>query len=650
MTTPEYTDMTAVNATMNATPQESADTSGTGSLSLGQIRVGHIRVNDRVAPVDLAPGVPVTVRWWVNDGDGNGNSDGNDTEQPPSEWTHWQIIVTDMPGGGTTVWDSGRRPYDGTVSMTLDGFELGASSRYWLEVRVWDGQGVVSPWSDPVTFGTGAGDHWQAAPIWVPADAPANGVVDDSARFDLPAEETAPTDDSFFVGNTKAADPHNSRGWAFLRGEVTLPDKPVRWATLNVTASSTRAARQFVHRTWVNGSFVGYGPVFPVASEARYDGYDVTALLHPGRNAIGALAYTVEDQRYLAQLDVMFDDGEMAHFGTGEDWRALPGTTIYPDSASVGTQYFEAPAENVQAVNYPFGFSKPGFDDAAWSPATVRESFAALEPTPTDKPDVQYHAPTVIRTTADGHLVLDFGRTWEGGVRITQQVRDTDPGVSGTDAFQSGASQTENARPTLRIRYGEVLNADGSVKYHLSAFNTYEDIWHLTDGTASMETWGLRVFRYVEIIPADDDASRDLLRRLADGNRGDGDGANIEAAALIYPFDRSAAEFSSSDATLNTVWAFCRNTMESTNGNIYADSWTRERAPYEGDAWLQQQAHLVCDESALITVFTRPNSNPSRSTGGQSIRSPSVTLDSPGSLTISPDRSSRCANGSSATS
>ncbi|OZG58114.1 Bacterial alpha-L-rhamnosidase [Bifidobacterium tissieri] len=606
MTTPAHADTTAVNttvsATANTTTQESADTPGTGSPSLGHIHVGHIRVNDRIEPVDLMSGTPVTVRWWVDDATADATADGGIDTEPssPSEWTHWQIIVTDRPGGGITVWDSGRQPYDGTVSVTLDGFELPVSSRYWLEVRVWDGHGHVSPWSDPVTFGSGAGDRWQAVPIWVPADAPADGVVDESAEFNLPDEETAPTDDSFFVGNTKAADPHNSRGWAFLRGEVTLPDKPVRWATLNVTASSTRAARQFVHRSWVNGSFVGYGPVFPIANEARYDGYDVTALLRPGRNAIGALAYTVEDQRYLAQLDVMFDDGTTARFGTGENWRALPGTTIYPDSASVGTQYFEAPAENVQAANYPFGFSEPGFDDAAWSPAAVRESFAALAPTPTDKPEVQYHAPAAIRTTDDGHLVLDFGRTWEGGVRITQAVPDTDHGTSQTESAQGNAQENVhgNARPTLRIRYGEVLNADGSVKYHLSAFNTYEDIWHLTGDTASMETWGLRVFRYVEIIPANDDASRALLRRLADGGN-----TSIEAAALVYPFDRSAA-FSSSDATLNTVWAFCRNTMESTNGNIYADSWTRERAPYEGDAWLQQQAHLICDDAPALAEYS----------------------------------------------
>lgn len=539
----------------------------------------HIRINDRIAPVDLAPESDVVVRWWFGPAAASSSAPVQATEPASVEWSSYQIIVTDHPLSGETVWDSGRRDYDGESGILLDGLALPASTRYWLAVRVWDDAGRVSVWSDPVTFGTGAGGHWRADPIWVPADAAAPGAIDESAEFDLPDEAAASTDDSFFVGERKAADPHNSRGWAFLRGLAGLPDKPIVWATLNVTASSTRAARQFIYRIWVNGTFVGYGPTFPVDGEARYDGYDVTDLLNAGEdNAIGALAYTVEDQRFIAQLDVKFADGELAHYGTDPDWRTLPGTAIYPDSASIGTQYFEAPAENVQSTNYPFGFTTPDFDDADWTPAAIRGAFTALEPTPTDKPTVQYHAPASCRLTDDGHLILDFGRTWEGGVRITR------------DAGHGHAD--------LKIRYGEVLNPDGSVKWHLSAFNNYEDTWHLGDGTeaVTMETWGLRVFRYVEIIPSVD--STEAMRHLASGDD------RVEAAALIYPFDRSAASFTSSDATLEAVWNFCRNTMESTNGNIYADSWTRERAPYEGDAWLQQHAHLAVDDAPALAEYS----------------------------------------------
>ncbi|MBW3088275.1 family 78 glycoside hydrolase catalytic domain [Bifidobacterium sp. 82T24] len=569
---------------MNSNAAIDAMTSGTSSeaVDLPGIPV-HIRINDRIAPVDLAPESTVGVRWWFDVADDNADV---------VDWRSYQIIVTDHPLSGETIWDSGRRDYAGESNVVLDGLELPASTRYWLAVRVWDADGRVSAWSEPVTFGTGAGEHWRAAPIWVPDDAAAPGNVDETAEFDLPEETEVATDDSFFVGDKKAADEHNSRGWAFLRGLAALPDKPIAWATLNVTASSTRAARQFVYRIWVNGTFVGYGPTFPIGDEARYDGYDVTGLLHAGSNAIGAIAYTVEDQRFIAQLDVRFADGETAHYGTGPDWRALPGTAVYPDSASVGTQYFEAPAENVQARNYPFGFATPEFDDADWTPAAVRGDFAMLLPTPTDKPTVQYHVPASSRLTDDGHLILDFGRTWEGGVRIT---------------LSAGHGPAD-----LKIRYGEVLNPDGSVKWHLSAFNNYEDTWHLGDGTTAttMETWGLRVFRYVEIIPSVDSA--EAVRRLADGvadsDRNDGAAADaddrVEAAALIYPFDRSAASFTSSNATLEAVWNFCRNTMEATNGNIYADSWTRERAPYEGDAWLQQHAHLAVDDAPALAEYS----------------------------------------------
>ena len=69
----------------------------------------------------------------------------------------------------------------------------------------------------------------------------------------------------------------------------------------------------------------------------------------------------------------------------------------------------------------------------------------------------------------------------------------------------------------------------------------------------------------------------------------------MRAAAIEYPFDDDAAGFVCSDKTLNEVWRFCRNSIKALNGPIYADSWTRERAPYEADAWLQQRSHLALD-------------------------------------------------------
>ena len=150
----------------------------------------------------------------------------------------------------------------------------------------------------------------------------------------------------------------------------------------------------------------------------------------------------------------------------------------------------------------------------------------------------------------------------------------------------------------IRIRYGEVLNPDGTVKYQLSAFNTYEETWHITSGSPAVETWGLKVFRYVEIIGADDAASQSAVQSIAE--RPD----TVTAAAIVYPFDGQTGSFQSSDTTLNRVWELCRNTIKAFSGPIYADSWTRERAAYEADAWLQWKSHLALDDAPSVGTYS----------------------------------------------
>ena len=83
---------------------------------------------------------------------------------------------------------------------------------------------------------------------------------------------------------------HNGAGWAFLRNTFDIPDDgSILEAKLYATASSTKQSRQFVYRTWLNGQFVGLGPVFPIAGESRVNVFDVATLLHAGKNAIGVV-------------------------------------------------------------------------------------------------------------------------------------------------------------------------------------------------------------------------------------------------------------------------------------------------------------------------------------------------------------------------
>ncbi|WEV63857.1 family 78 glycoside hydrolase catalytic domain [Bifidobacterium sp. ESL0732] len=519
----------------------------------------QILINDRVNPVDLACGSSPVLRWREN----GSKAGARDVDA-------YQVVVASTSAkaaaGVGDIWDSGKVLDDGFEGVPLDGVRIVPGKRYWATVRLWrenaepadrfgTASGDESGWAAPATFGTWPGSQWQAAPIWA-----------DTSNI---PEHTG-----------------NSRGWAFLRTEITLPNKPILWASLYATGASTRPARQFVYRMWANDSFVGCGPVFPISDEARVDGYNVTASLHPGANAMGVLAYTLEDQRFAAQLDVAFTDGEVRHYTTDSRWKAMPGTGVYPDSASIGTQYFEAPAENINSWDYPFGFASSGFDDSAWSDAVEKPDFRKLEPTPTDKLQLCHHGPVAVSSLPDGGMVLDFGGVQIGGVRVRSRCR----------------SSLE-----LDIRYGEVRNDDGTVKYRLNTSNVYEDCWHIegigdnhesrTETDNALETWGVRVFRYVELHSVGSDGLNvsDLL---------DSGQLDVESSALVYPKTTDEASFHSSNQMLNDVWSLCARTIDACNGSIYADSWTRERAPYEADAWIQQQCHFALDDAPTLARYT----------------------------------------------
>lgn len=413
------------------------------------------------------------------------------------------------------------------------------------------------------------GLEWSnAQTIWV--DPSSAGDDDMKAAADFPDNNNGneSSGDSYFRQPSIIQSPDNGRGWAFLRHEFTLPSTPVRKATLYATASSTKPSRQFVYRMWVNGYFVGLGPVFPVENESRVNTFDVTGLLQAGPNAMGVLAWTMRERRFWAYMEIELADGCHMAYGTGSNWKGIVGNRAYPNADSIGTQYFEAPAEDVQTQWYPFGFSEPGFDDSSWPKAVPCEQFDDLRLTPTANVGVHYLDPVATRIDDRGTLVLDFGRTCVGGISV--------------DVESLGISESID----VCIRYGEVMDDDGDVRYHLSAFNTYQDSWHITPQTPKMETWGMRVFRYVQLVPARTQASQDAVRTAS---------SSVRAAAIEYPFDDDAADFECSDETLNEVWRFCRNSIKALNGPMYVDSWTRERSPYEADAWLQQRSHLALD-------------------------------------------------------
>lgn len=71
--------------------------------------------------------------------------------------------------------------------------------------------------------------------------------------------------------------------------------------------------------------------------------------------------------------------------------------------------------------------------------------------------------------------------------------------------------------------------------------------------------------------------------------------SDVFRESVYYPFNDSAADFTSSNDTLNQIWDLCKYSIKATSAlGIYIDG-DRERIPYEADALINQLSHYGVD-------------------------------------------------------
>ncbi|KUO19743.1 family 78 glycoside hydrolase catalytic domain [Streptomyces dysideae] len=358
--------------------------------------------------------------------------------------------------------------------------------------------------------------------------------------------------------------------WALLRHEYALDSgaagKDVAAAVLHVAATSAGPARQYVAKVWSNGSPVGYASVRSGTGVA-YQSFDITDTLRAGRaNALAALCHTTSQQKFLAQLEITYADGSRATIGSGADWKARRQAGLLPAKGSAGSSYFTVPQEFWDLRHEPVGWTEPGFDDADWHTPAGRSAIDGLVPAPIEPVRLHSITPASVTEVADGRWLVDLGREIVGGLSLE---------ITGT------------AGDTVEVRLGEELNTDGTVKYQLRATNSYREVWTLRDGAQRFEHWGYRGFRWAELR-----TSLDLT------------GATVKGRAWKADWNNSDSSFTSSDPDLDRVWDLCRYSIEATRGDLYTDTPTRERGPYEGDALINQLSEYGVQRSYALARWS----------------------------------------------
>lgn len=370
--------------------------------------------------------------------------------------------------GEADLWESGKVESEHTFHIPYEGKPLRSMQRAWWSVRVWDEQGQPSEWAEPAWWEMGllTPDDWKAEWIGAP-----------------------------IVGGRRAGVP-----CPYLRKEFTI-GRSIRQARLYITALGLYDAS-------INGQPVGDAVLAPGWTEYRkrveYFVYDVTQQLHVGTNAIGVILgdgwfcghvawwgrqIYGEAPRLLAQLVILYENGETQYVPTDSTWQFSTGPLLEADLL-MGETY------NAR-LEMP-GWNCPGFAAEGWKPVQVFAPWPAplcarIGPPVRRKEELSpIEEPRQVSNWPMPTWIFDLGQNMVGRVRL--KVKG-DPGT------------------TIRLRYGEMLKPDGSLYTENLRTAKQTDTYVLRGGDEEIyePLFTFHGFRYVEVTGLTEKPSKDLI-------------------------------------------------------------------------------------------------------------------------------------------
>jgi len=386
---------------------------------------------------------------------------GIDSRQPRFSWqlsapdrnvlqTAYEIQVGDGPDGGGKIWNSGKVLSDQSLYIVYGGPAVQAGRKYFWRVRVWDNKGRGSGWSKPAS--------WQMG-LLTPADWKAQWIR-------VAKEDTSQPSPLFRT--------------------VFTAQSGIASATAYITAHGLYEAQ-------LNGHRVGDAVLTPgwtsYNKRLQYQAYDVTSLVHPGKNAAGAMLGSgwyrgyigFEEQRnvygselsLLFQLVIRYKNGRVDTIGSDGSWKAATGEVRHSEIYH---------GEIVDHRKEQKGWSLPDFNDADWEAVQTSElpknNLIATVNEPVTKHET-IRAARVL-TTPKGEKVIDFGQNLTGWVIVRAKG---------------------NSGDSIRLSHAEVLDKAGNFYTDNLRRAKARDVFILKgEGEESFEPrFTFHGFRYIRI-------------------------------------------------------------------------------------------------------------------------------------------------------
>ena len=312
------------------------------------------------------------------------------------------------------------------------------------------------------------------------------------------------------------------------------------------------------YKLYINGKFVTMGPAASYPQCYNYNEIDVSNYLRQGENTFAVHTYyqglinrvwVSGDRRQMLWLDLSIDSEQVLVSDTS--WKCHEHTG-YGQCGKIGyeTQFMEIYDSGADETR----FFAEDFDDSHWEKACVYEhADYSLVKQQTEQLRLYSVAPKTC-LQKENTLWIDFGQEMVGYLCADAK------GTKGD---------------TVILRYGEELNADGTVRYDMRCNCVYEEKWILSGEQDTLNQFDYKAFRYAEII-------------IPNGV----DVSNITMLVRHYPFE-SKARFDADTSELSAIVKLCEDTIKFGMQENFVDCPTREKGQYLGDVSIAARAHAT---------------------------------------------------------
>ena len=468
-----------------------------------------------------------------------------------------------MQGRGD-MWDSGEITSSQSQQVEYEGHPLNSGEKVWWRVMVWDKNGRPSAFSAPANWEMGLlhTADWKAK--WISI----SGAPD--AKQEQPA--------------------------IYIRKSFSL-QHPILHARLYASALG-------LYHLYLNGTKVDRAALTPDDSDYRkrvsYQDYDVTHLMHNGKNAVGM---SLGDGWYcghvgfggaanygshpwgLAQIVITYRDGSKRIIATDGSWQAAYGPITSNDLLW---------GETYDARKRQAGWDTSNFQDSGWTPADA--NFTGAEPqlfaqyAPIARQVALLH-PVSVKRQPNGVYIFDMGQNMVGWSRLRVE------GPSGT---------------RVQLRYGEMLNPDGSLYTANLRSAKATDVYILRGGGEEVyaPSFTFHGFRYVELSGYPGVPDLNTLR-------------GVVVSTAVTPTDQFACSNPMVNQLQHNIWWGERGNYLS----IPTDCPQRdERLGWMGDAEIFIRTGCYnADVARFMTKWTQDITDAQSAAGGFSDVSPRIT-------------------------